>query len=120
MLDDAVKFLRGAGQKARDVDEGDDRNLERVAEADEARRFLRRIDVEHAREHERLVRDAADRATLDAPEAADDVSGMRWLPLEEIALVDRLNRQSVVMGQSVSCRLDLGGPLNHKKKKQTI
>src|SRR3546814_15565976 len=38
MLDDAVKFLRGAGQKARDVDEGDDRNLERVAEAAEARR----------------------------------------------------------------------------------
>src|SRR3546814_8274228 len=106
MLYDAVKFLRGAVQKARDVDEGDDRNLERVAEADEARRFLRRIDVEHAREHERLVRDDADRATLDAPEAADDVRGMRWLHLEEIALVDRLADQLVHVVRLVRRRRD--------------
>src|SRR3546814_4558760 len=72
MLDDAIIFLRRAGQEAGDVDEGDDRNLERVAETDEARRLLGRIDVEHAREHQRLVRDDADRAALDAPETAED------------------------------------------------
>src|SRR3546814_13976882 len=90
MLDDAIVFLCGAGQEAGDVDEGDDRNLERVAEADEARRLLRRIDVEHPREHQRLVRDDADRAPLDAPEAADAVARVRRLHLAKIALVDRL------------------------------
>src|SRR3546814_13412695 len=42
-----------------------------------------------------LVRDDADRAPLDAPEAAEDVARMRRLHLEEIALVDRLADQFV-------------------------
>src|SRR3546814_4826567 len=42
-----------------------------------------------------LVRDDADRAPLDAPEAAEDVACMRRLHLEEIALVDRLADQFV-------------------------
>src|SRR3546814_1071500 len=57
--------------------------------------LFRSIDVEHAREHQRLVRDDADRAALDAPETADDVAGMGGLNLEEIALVDRLADQFV-------------------------
>src|SRR3546814_2848877 len=57
MLDDAIIFLCGAGQEAGDVDEGDDRNLERVAEADEARRLLRRIrSEEHTSELKSLMR----------------------------------------------------------------
>src|SRR3546814_64298 len=39
--------------------------------------------------------DLADRAPLDAPEAAEDVARMRRLHLEEIALVDRLADQFV-------------------------
>src|SRR3546814_3091656 len=77
MLDDSVIFLRGAGQEAGDIDEGEDRNLECIAKADEARRLLRGIEVKHPREHQRLVRDDADRAPLDAPEAAEDVALMR-------------------------------------------
>src|SRR3546814_16544585 len=95
MLDDAIVFLCGAGQEAGDVDEGDDRNLERVAEADEARRLLRRIDVEHPREHQRLVRDDADRAPLHAPEAADAVYRVRLPHLEKIATAASLSHQLV-------------------------
>src|SRR3546814_5170469 len=76
-------------------DLGDDRNIEGVAEADEARRLFRAGDVEHAGEHHRLVGDDADRAALDPAEAADDVGGVGGLDLEEIALVDRLPDQLV-------------------------
>ena len=87
MLDEAAIFLRGARQEARHVDEGDDRDVEGVAEAHEARGLARGVGVEHAGQHQRLVGDDADRAALDAAEAGDDVLGVRLLDLEEIALV---------------------------------
>jgi hypothetical protein len=37
VLDDAAVLLRGAGQEAGHVDEGDDRDVEAIAEAHEAR-----------------------------------------------------------------------------------
>ena len=95
MLDDAVMLLAHARQEARHVDEGQDRNVERVAEADEARALLRRVDVEAAGQHHRLVGDDADGPTLDPAEADDDVGGMGRLKLEEIALVGDLPDQLV-------------------------
>ena len=41
VLDDAVVFLAGAGEEAGHVDEGQDRDFKRIAEAHEARGFLR-------------------------------------------------------------------------------
>ena len=75
MLDQAAMFLRGARHEARHVDEGDDRDVEGVAEAHEARGLARGVDVQHAGQHLRLVGDEADRAAVDAAEAGDDVLG---------------------------------------------
>ena len=69
VLDQAAIFLVGARQEARHVDEGDDRDVEAVAEAHEARGLARGVDVEHAGQHHRLIGDDADGAAVDAGEA---------------------------------------------------
>jgi hypothetical protein len=86
--DDAVPLLVGAGQEARDVDEGEDRDVEGVAGAHEPGRLLRGVDVEAAGELHRLVGDDADRAALDPAEADEDVRREQRLDLEELAVVD--------------------------------
>ena len=55
VLDDAAVLLGHAGQEPGHVHEGHDRQVEAVAEADEARGLERRVDVEHPGEHRRLV-----------------------------------------------------------------
>ncbi len=86
--DDAVVLLLGAGQEARDVDEGDDRDVEGVAGAHEAGGLLGGVDVEAAGELGRLVGDDADAAAVDATEADDDVLGALGLDLEELVVVE--------------------------------
>ena len=73
VADDPAPLLARAGQEAGHVGEGDERDVERVAEADEAGGLLRRLDVEHAGELRGLVADDPDRAPAEAREAADDV-----------------------------------------------
>ena len=90
MADDAAVLLVGAGQEAGHVDERDERDVERVARAHEPRRLLRRVDVERAREHLRLVADDADDVAVDAREAAHDVHRPERVDLEEVAVVDDL------------------------------
>src|SRR5690606_24146766 len=82
--DDAVELLAGAGQEARDVDQREDRDVERVAGADEARGLLRGLDVQATGELGGLVGDDADAAALDATEADDDVHRVLTLDLEEL------------------------------------
>jgi hypothetical protein len=53
-----------AGQEAGHVHERDERDVEGVAEAHEARRLDARVDVEHAGQHLGLVADDAHRATV--------------------------------------------------------
>ena len=76
------------GRKPGHVDEGDERDVERVAGADEARRLDRRVDVEHAGERPRLVADDADRMAAEPREPADDVLRPALVHLEEVAVVD--------------------------------
>ncbi len=83
----------GPRQEARHVDEGQDRDLEGVAEPHEARRLARRVDVEAAGQHRRLVRHHPDRRALEPDEAGQDVLGEVRLDLEEIALVGDLQDQ---------------------------
>src|SRR5215475_13400266 len=90
MLDDPAMLLRSSGQEAGDVDEGNDRDLERIAEANEPRRLARGRDVEDARQHHRLVGHDAYGAAFHATEASDDIGGVRGLDLEEVAFVDHL------------------------------
>ena len=90
VADDAAVLLVGAGQEAGDVDERDERDVERVARAHEPGGLLRRVDVERAREHLRLVPDDADDVAVDPREPAHDVHRPERVHLEELAVVDDL------------------------------
>ena len=70
VADDPAVLLVGTRQEPGHVDERDERDVERVARAHEARRLLRRVDVEHAREHLRLVADDADAVAVEPREPA--------------------------------------------------
>ncbi len=87
VADDAAVFLHRAGQEAWHVFEGDERNVERIAEAHEPRALHRRVDVERAGEHRRLVRDDANRPAVQAREAHQDVLRVMLMHFEEVALV---------------------------------
>ncbi len=87
MPDDAAVLLIATRQVARDVDERDDRDAECVAEADEARRLHRGVDVDRPGQEFRLVADDADHMTAEAAEADDDVLREERLHLEELAVV---------------------------------
>src|SRR3989337_3047357 len=93
MFDQPTIFRRGAGQKAWNVDEGDDRNRKTVAEAYEPRRLAAGVRIEHACQHHRLVGDEADGAALDTAEAGDDVFRKILLDLEEVTLVGNFKDQ---------------------------
>src|SRR6185437_742450 len=86
--DDAAVLLVGAGEEAGDIDERAQRDVEAVAEADEARRLDAGLDVEAAGEDLGLVRDDADGAAADAGEADDDVLRVTLVDLEQVAFVD--------------------------------
>src|SRR2546422_1793783 len=87
VLDDATVLLRHAGQEPGHVFERDERDVERVAEADEPRPLERRVDVQHARQHRRLVRDEADRPAAQPREPDDQVLGEGLVHLEELPVV---------------------------------
>lgn len=88
VADDARVLLIDARQEARDVDERQERDVEGIAEADEARRLVRGVDVEAARHDLRLVRDDADDLAVEARVADDDVRREELLDLEELPVVD--------------------------------
>ena len=93
VLDQSAIFLVGAGQEAGHVNEGHERNVEAVAEADEARGLARGVAVKYPCQHQGLIGDNADGAPLDAGEADHDVSGEGRLDLEEVAFVHDLMDQ---------------------------
>ena len=88
MADDPAPLLLRPRQEAGHVDERDERDVERVAEADEPCGLHRRVDVEHARERARLVADHADRMPTKPRETADHVLGPQLVYLQELAVVD--------------------------------
>ena len=82
-----------ARQEAGHVDEGEHRDVEGVAGADEAGRLLGGVDVQAAGELHRLVGDDADRVALDPAEAGEDVRREQRLGLQELGVVqDVLDR----------------------------
>lgn len=88
MQDHAVILLTGAGKESGDVDQSDQRNVECVAEADEAGTLARGVAVEHAGKIFGLVGHDAHGLTVEAGEADDDVLGIVALYLEELSVVD--------------------------------
>ena len=75
-------------QETRNIDECDERDVERVAETDEPRRLLRGVDVEYSREVGGLICDDPDRMAGKSAETNDDVAGIERRHLEEGAIVD--------------------------------
>src|SRR5690606_33798599 len=86
--DDPAVFLADAGQEAGDVDEGEKRDVEGVAEAYEARPLLRGADVEGSGQRGWLVADDPDGVTVHAGEPDDDVGCPTLVDLEELTVVD--------------------------------
>ncbi len=82
MPDDAAVLLRRAGKKARHVFKGDERHIKGIAQPHKARRFLRGVNIERAREVQRLVRHDAHRVAIQPREAGEDVGCEFRLQLE--------------------------------------
>ena len=78
-------FLVGAWQKSGDILECDNGNVERIAEADKARPFFARIDIQHTGQHGRLVGNNADRMPAQTRKADDDILREPLVDLEELA-----------------------------------
>jgi hypothetical protein len=85
--DHAELLLLRAGQEAGRVHEHHERDPERVADAHELRRLLRRLGVDHAAQEPGLVRDHADGAAVDPAERRDHVARPARGHLEHLLVV---------------------------------
>src|SRR5580698_10239432 len=85
---DSTVLLIRAGQKAGNVDEGDQRDVECIAEAHEADGLDGGARIEHAGEHVWLIADDSYGLPVYSSEAADDVRRVKRLDLYEITVVD--------------------------------
>ncbi len=79
-----------AGQETGRVHQAHDGQVERIAEADEPGRLLRRRDVQGAGEDPGLVGHDPDREPPDVAQARDDLTGPAGPQLEELAVVDHV------------------------------
>jgi len=86
--DDAAVFLRHSRQKSRHILERHDRNVERIAEAHEARSLYRCVDVQYAGQHRGLIRHDADAGAAKVRKSAKDVAGVVLVHFIELAVVD--------------------------------
>ena len=84
----AVVFLTCTGKEAGNVNECYQRNIEGVAEADEACALARGVAVEYAGEEFGLVGHDTYRLAVEAGEAYNQVLGIVGLYFEEFAVVD--------------------------------
>ena len=99
MADDALSLDLGADDETRDVLEKYQRDVERVAQPDEASGFVGGIDVERAALDDRLIRDDAGALAVEAHQRRDDVAGKRRLDLEHATFVGQsLDHQAHVVG----------------------
>src|SRR5487761_1232899 len=90
VTDDAAMLLLGAGKEARNVFERDERNVEGIAEADEARGLDAGVDVENPGEIRRLIGHDAHRTAIQTGESYDDIARVVFLNFEEIAIIDNV------------------------------
>ena len=87
MADYAAVLLLLTGQECGNVHEREYGDTETVAEANKARRLVRRVEVERTREHVGLIRHYAHRSVTHAYEAYHYVLGPVRLHFEESASV---------------------------------
>ena len=86
--DDAAIFLLRAAEEAGDIHQGDQGNVESVAEPDETGRLTGGIDVQDARQYPGLVGDDAYALPTHAGESDEDVFGEILVDFEETVVVD--------------------------------
>ena len=87
MQDDAAILLLRAGQEAGHIDQRNQRDVERVAEAHEARGFARGVVVEASGQHLRLVGHNAHRNAVEAGKAHDDIRRKVLVYFQKFAVV---------------------------------
>src|SRR5271167_3250398 len=88
VADDAPVFLLDAGQETGNVNEGQQRQVEGIAEAYEARHLVRGVNVEHTRQYARLAGHDAHGSSLHTSKTDHNVGGKAGLDFEEILVVD--------------------------------
>ncbi len=88
MADDAAELLCGARKEAGNILEGQNRNVERVAEAHETRALHRRVDIQAAGQIGGLIGDDAHGTPVQPREAHHDVAGEVLMDFEEFAVID--------------------------------
>ncbi len=87
IADDPTVLLGGSGHETRDILEGDQRDIERIAEADESCALDGGVVVEHPGESLWLIGDDAGGSSVEAGKAHDEVGCEIGLDLEEAAVV---------------------------------
>ena len=88
IADDAAILLVGAGQKAGDILQRDDRHVIGIADANEVGRFDRGFDVDGAGQHHRLVGHDADDPAVEPGKADDHVFRPELMYLQKAAVVN--------------------------------
>ena len=88
MTDDSAVFLYGAGQEARYVYQVQDRNVECVAEANEAGGFIGCVDIQAACHNFRLVSNDTYGLAVHTCEAGDDVLCPVFLVFIEFTIIN--------------------------------
>ncbi len=89
MTDDAAPFLVAAGQVAGHIDNREQRYVERVAEPDEPRGFIRGVHVEASGQHRGLIGDDAHGMPVKAGEADNHVLRIILMGLNDPAVIDQ-------------------------------
>jgi hypothetical protein len=80
-------LLLGARQETGRIDQGHQRNVEGVAEADKTRALIRGVDIQHTGQVIGLVGDNAHRVAIQAAKANHQVAGVFRLYFQELAII---------------------------------
>ena len=88
MADNAAVFLGHARHETGNVDEGDQWDVECIAEADELAALVGRVDIQYTGHHVGLVGDDADRAADHSGETGHNIWCEASLDFEEVPAVD--------------------------------
>src|ERR1035437_2443851 len=87
VADDAAELLLGARQKTGNVLKRQNREIERIAETDEARLLHGGVNVQASRQKSRLIRHNPNRAAIHSRESHYNIARKMLLDFEELAVV---------------------------------
>ena len=93
--DDCAVFLLRSAEEAGHVNQGHQRNVERIAETHEARRLAAGIDIQHAGKDSRLIGNHADTPAAHVRKPDYDIARKVAVDLEEITVVNNAAHNSI-------------------------